>query len=119
VPGVLATTISKVSGDNQSGLVSQTVRYPLVVVVTDADAIPVAGVSVTFEATEGDGMISATPVITDDQGVASVILTVGPNPATNTVLATATGLTGSPITFTATGTEPPPPKKVRGQIISQ
>lgn len=86
-------------------------RYPLVAVVTNASGIPVAGVTVSFAVTAGGGTESPTSVVMDDQGVALSTLTLGPTPVTNTVTATAAGLIGSPLTFTAN-------KKRRGQISS-
>ena len=99
-----ASKIAKVSGDNQAGTPGRPLRGPLVVVVTNASGIPVAGVAVRFTvAAGGDSRLSAGSVLTDDQGVASTVLTLAPDPATNTVTATAAGLSGSPITFNAGG----------------
>ena len=95
-----ATTISMVSGNNQTGTAGQPLRYPLVAVVTNASAIPVAGVMVNFAVTAGGGTLSNTQLTTDSQGVAFTTLTLGPTVGTNTVTATADGLTGSPLIFT-------------------
>jgi len=89
--------LSKVSGDDQAGNASLPLRYPLVAVVTNASGIPVAGVTVNFAVTAGCGTLSGTQSTTDSQGVAFTSLTLGPNPGTNTVTATAAGLTGSPL----------------------
>ena len=97
-----ASKIAKVSGDNQAGTPGRPLRGPLVVVVTNSSGIPLAGVTVGFTVTAGAGRLSAGSVLTDDQGVASTVLTLGPDPAT-TVTATAAGLSGSPITFNAGG----------------
>ena len=108
-----ATAISKVSGNNQTGNVSQLLTFPLVAVVTNADGIPVAGVAVDFAVTAGGGTLSGTQSTTDSQGVAFTSLTLGPIPGIDTVTATASGLTGSPLTFTA-GL-----RRRRGQLISE
>ena len=94
-----ATAISMVSGNNQTGGAGQPLRYPLVVVVTNASGIPVAGVTVNFAVTAGGGTLWGTQSTTDSQGVAYTTLTLGPTPGTNTVTATASGLTA--VTFTA------------------
>jgi photosystem II stability/assembly factor-like uncharacterized protein len=97
-----ATAISMVSGNNQTGAAGQPLRYPLVVVVTNASGVPVAGVTVNFGSTAGGGTLWGTQSTTDSQGVAYTTLTLGPTPGTNTVTATASGLTA--VTFTASAT---------------
>jgi len=98
-----ATGIAKVSGDKQNGGVGQTLRYPLVLVVTNASGIPVAGTTVTFAVSAGTGSLSGTQATTDSQGLAFTILTLGTAPGTNTVTASAAGLSGSPVAFDASG----------------
>ncbi|MEO7062709.1 MAG: MBG domain-containing protein, partial [Dokdonella sp.] len=74
------------------------------VIVTDAGGHPVAGVAVTFAAGAGNGTLVAANQTTDANGIATLggwIL--DPTPGTNTVTASAVGLTGSPVTFTADG----------------
>ncbi|MBY0490953.1 MAG: Ig-like domain-containing protein [Gemmatimonadaceae bacterium] len=76
--------------------------------VTDAFGNPVAGVAVTFTvATGGGAIVPAAPatVLTDNSGIASLTSwTLGGPAGPNTVTATVTGLSGSPVTFSATGT---------------
>jgi hypothetical protein len=100
-----ATQITRNSASPQSGSVGAKVPAPPSVLVRDANANPVAGVPVTFAVTSGGGSISpTTPILTDATGVATLTQWIlGPNPGTNTVTASATGLAGSPVTFTATG----------------
>ncbi len=74
------------------------------VIVTDANGNPVPGVTVTF-ATAGltSGTISGAVQVTGSNGIATLggwILDVAPG--VNKVKASASGLTGSPVTFTAT-----------------
>ena len=73
--------------------------------VTDANNNPVQGVSVAFAVGSGGGSIlPVSAVLTDASGVASLSTwTLGQLVGTNTVTATVPGLTGSPVTFTATG----------------
>jgi hypothetical protein len=103
------------SGDNQTGAAGQLLPYPFVAVVTNASGIPVAGVTVNFAVTAGGGTLSGTQSTTDSQGVAFTRLTLGPTTVTNTVTATAAGLSGSPLTFTASDSL----KKRKAQLISQ
>jgi adhesin/invasin len=98
-----ATQIALVSGNNQSATVGSTLN-PFVVAVKDANGNPVMGFSVTFTVTAGGGSVSAATAMTNAQGQAQSTLTLGGMAGANTVTANATGLTGSPITFTATGT---------------
>jgi hypothetical protein len=97
------------SGNGQSGQVTTALANPFVVTVTDVGGNPVSGKSVTFAvATFPSGAIgqtlSLTADISDANGLASTILTLGTKGGTYTVTATSSGLTGSPVTFTATGT---------------
>src|SRR5262249_8697532 len=62
--------ISKVSGDNQTGAAGQPLRNPFVVTVTNSNGVPVAGTSVSFAITGGDGTLTSTSFTTDSQGVA-------------------------------------------------
>jgi len=99
------TALVLVSGNGQSGTVGQPLAAPFVVRVQDASGNPVAGVGVTFTVTAGGGTLSATQVSTNSSGQASSTLTLGPNPGTNTVTASSGSLSGSPVTFTATGSQ--------------
>jgi subtilisin family serine protease len=75
------------------------------VVVTDADNNPVAGVPVTFQVTAGGGSVDpTTPINSDANGVATVTSwTLGASPGANSLSATASALSGSPVVFDATG----------------
>ncbi len=101
------TAIAADSPVDQTAGVSTTVMAPAVV-VRDGAANPVSGVNVTFTITAGDGSIvpaSGNPVSTDANGRAALTTwTLGATPGVNTVTATVAGLTGSPVTFNATGT---------------
>ena len=102
LPGV-ATTLAMVSGNGQTGKVGQQ-PTPFTVMVTDANGNPVSGTSVTFAVTAGGGTLTSVLVSTSAQGLASATLTMGPNAGGNTVTAASAGLSGSPVTFSATGT---------------
>ncbi len=88
----------------QSASVGTAVGTPPSVVVTDAHGNPVAGVSVGFAVASGGGSVTAPTVTTNSSGVASVGWTLGTTAGSNALTATAAGLTGSPVTFSATGT---------------
>ena len=98
------TAIEMAGGDEQTGPVGQALANPLVVRVLDQDGDPVGGVSVQWDA-EGAGSVSPTSVETGSDGRASVTRTLGPEIGQQTTTATASGLDGSPVTFTSTATE--------------
>ncbi len=74
-----------VSGDDQQGLPGAALEEPLVVEVQDEKRVAFEGVPVTFTVEAGDGTLSTTSTATDAYGRAESILTLGPNPGTNTV----------------------------------
>ena len=86
------TTLTKVSGDAQTGASSTALANPFVVEVKDgaSTAKTFAGVPVTFTVTAGGGTLSATSVATDATGRAQTTLTLGSAIGTNTVTATVT-----------------------------
>ncbi len=96
-----ANELVAVSGDSQSARVGGTLADPLVVQVTDAFGNPIAGVDVAWTAVDG-GSVSQATVQTGGDGLASVEVTLGPNAGIQHTTASAPGLAGSPVTFTAT-----------------
>jgi hypothetical protein len=101
-----AAKLVLVSGNNQTGAVSQQLSNPFTVEVTDANSNPVSGAAVTFMVTSGGGTLTATQVSTNSQGVASGTLRLGTTAGANTVTATSGALVGSPVTFTASAANP-------------
>ncbi|MCX6132220.1 MAG: FG-GAP-like repeat-containing protein [Ignavibacteriales bacterium] len=102
-----ARSLVSMSGDNQSVSINAPLPSPLVVKVTDQGGNPVSGVGVTFAIssapTGASGQsLSIVNAITNSVGQVSSVLTVGGKKGTYTVTATSSGLSGSPITFTAT-----------------
>ena len=91
------------SGDNQTGAVSAQLPANVVARVVASDGVGVAGVTVTFAAANG-GSVGSPSVVTDGQGYAATTWTLGAAAGAQTMTATAAGLTGSPLTFTATAT---------------
>jgi len=102
-----AAVLTLVSGDAQTGFISQALAQPIVVRVTDALAAPVAGVSVTFAVTGGGGSLTGAAATTNANGEATLgSWTLGATPGPNTLSASAEGT--APLTITATGVLPPP-----------
>ena len=98
------TTLTKVSGDAQTGEPGTALASPFVVEVKDGatTAKTFAGVPVTFAVTGGGGTLSATSVATDATGRAQATLTLGTTGA-QTVTATVTH-SGQTLTQTFTAT---------------
>ncbi len=89
----LPSSITKFSGDNQQGAVGTALPNALVVQVKNGSGNPQAGVTVNFTVTNGGGSVSPTSAVTDANGKASTVLTLGTTPATNnTVSATAANI---------------------------
>ena len=103
-----AVQLQAATTDAQSTTVGTTVTTAPSVVVKDQHQNPVPGVPVTFGVASGGGVVDpTTPVLTDANGIAAVISwTLGTTVGANTLTATSAGLSGSPATFTATGTVP-------------
>jgi adhesin/invasin len=100
-----ATTIALSAGDGQSATVGTAVGIVPVVLITDQSGNPVGGEFVTYAITAGGGSITGASAVSDEDGFAPLgSWTLGTTAGSNTLTATATGLSGSPITFTATGT---------------
>ena len=95
-------TITKASGDAQTGNAGAALQNPLVVRITGTNGLPQAGTVVTFSVTAGGGTISPATATTNASGLASTSLTLGPGAGSNTVSASATGI-GS-VGFSATAT---------------
>ena len=114
----IATTLEKVSGDDQSGQVSTQLSNPLVVRVLDQDGVALGGVSVSFSVSPS-GTLSTSSATTGSNEQASTRLTLGSTIGTYTVTASVTKPDGTKleVSFTATATAPPlppspPPVKV-------
>lgn len=102
-----ASAIAAQSGSGQTALAGTTLPNPLVVKVTAEDGMPVADVPVAFAVSAGGGSVTTTNTTTDGSGVAQTTWTLGSAVGNQTVRATASGLTGSPVTFSATATFAP------------
>jgi hypothetical protein len=96
-------SITRVSGDHQTGPVAQQLPLPVIVSVKDAYQNPKSTVNVGFAVTSGAGTVSNATVATASDGTAQVNWIMGgtPGPDSNTLQVTATGAVESPLTFTA------------------
>jgi hypothetical protein len=99
---VVPAAIQAIAGTGQTGTPGVPLPNPLVVKVTDNQGNAAAGVSVTWSVMSGDGTISPTTSTTAADGTASTQFTLGPAVGAQQVQAAASGLTGSPVQFTAT-----------------
>jgi subtilisin family serine protease len=101
-PSRSASDITLVSGNNQIGAAGQALALPLTVRVTDKSGDPVGGVTVAFEVVSGGGTVQTPAPTTSSQGLASTVWILGPTVgAPSAVTASAAGLTGSPLAFSA------------------
>jgi hypothetical protein len=110
--------IKVVFGETQRGLVQQDLPVPFVTLVHDQAGNPVGGVPVTFRVVRGGGSIDGHPevtAITDGSGLASVTLTLGPEPGINghVVEATFEGNIGLPAVLMASAVRPGLPEDTR------
>src|SRR5206468_10288515 len=110
VPGIplsagTAAAIAANSPTTQSAPAGSAVGSPPSVIVHDGSGNPVQGVTVTFAPAAGSGSVTGGTQTTNGSGIATVgSWTLNTTVGTNTLTATSSGLTGSPVTFTAEGT---------------
>ncbi|HXJ28998.1 MAG TPA: hypothetical protein VNG35_00060, partial [Gemmatimonadales bacterium] len=94
-----ALTVS--AGNAQTAAAGTSLAQPLVALVTTADGEPVGGVHVAWHVRAGGGFLSIPTSSTDDQGHATVVLTLGTAAGANadTVEASVAEIAGSPLLF--------------------
>ena len=97
---LITSGLSKISGDNQSGVAGAVLANPFVVEVREENLSVLEGISVTFTVTADDGTLSDTHTTTDENGRAESTLTLGTNVGTTTVSVSAAGIE-HPVTFNA------------------
>ena len=104
-----AANLIAYTGNNQTGTAGGNIPSPPQVKVTDANGNFVAGFTVTFTPGAGSGSVTGGTAVTDAGGIATVgSWKLGTAPGPQTLIATASGLTGSPVTFNATAVAPVP-----------
>ena len=92
---LIKSGLSKVSGDNQTGVSGTLLANPFVIQVRDENLSPLEGISVAFTVTAGNGTLSVASTTAAENGRAESTLTLGPNQGTNTVSVSATGIEGT------------------------
>ena len=104
-----ASNLSIEAGNNQTAAVTDTLPIAPAVKITDPSGNPIGGVDVSFAVASGGGSITpTTPITTNALGVASLTSwTLGTVAGEQTLTATVEGLSGSPLTITATATPGP------------
>jgi hypothetical protein len=106
-----------ISGNAQTGN-SGAALNPFIVAVTDPRGNAVSGAGVVFAITSGGGTLSSAQATTDTSGRAETTLTLGAAAGTTTVTATSAGLSGSPVTFSATAMAPGSPQPAKLTVVS-
>jgi hypothetical protein len=103
-PGSSAATIAANSSTTITAAPGADVAELPSVILRDQSGSPVGGVPVTFAVTGGGGTVTGDHTTTNPSGIATVgSWTLGPNTGTNTLVATAGGLS---VTFTASTSDP-------------
>jgi len=102
VQPLVPAIIEAVGGNGQNGTVGTVLAEALSVGVTDASGHAVPGVSVSWSVLTGGGALSSTSSTTNGSGVASAEFTLGPMEGAQQAQAAVSGLTGSPVVFSAT-----------------
>lgn len=106
-----ATQLVKGSGDLQVWFFNNPLLAPYRVIARDANGQAVAGVSVTWAVTSGAGSLDVPVTVTGSDGAAAVTHSLGPAAASQSVSASATGLTS--VEFVATAASAPTAVAVR------
>jgi hypothetical protein len=96
-------SLSLVSGGGQTAAAG-TQLAPIVVKVADANGNGIPGEVITFAVATGGGSIVVNNGTTDAGGLARVTWTLGSTAGAQSITAIRAGLTGSPLTITATAT---------------
>jgi hypothetical protein len=104
VEPLVAANLEAVGGNGQQATVGAPLSDPLSVRVTDASGHAVPDITVNWSVLTGGGTISPASSTTNGSGVASAELTLGPLEGQQQAQALVSGLTGSPVVFTATAT---------------
>lgn len=81
-----AMQLAKIDGDGQTAGMGERLAEPLVVKCVDLFGNPVAGLSVTWTVV-GGGTVSDNDTVTDDNGEARVMFTLGGTPGSQNVVA--------------------------------
>ena len=105
------------SGNAQSASRGATLPAAFSATVTDLSGNPISGVTVIWSVIAGGGNLSAITASTNNSGIVTSTLTLGPAPGANTGKATIQGTTTAS-TFTATATTSPLTSNVWNLILA-
>ena len=97
----VATRVSKISGDGQTGPVGEVLAEPLVVRAEDTGGAPMPGATVAFTSVVADSVV-VTEVTADGQALASTTWTLGTMAGSQVLIAAIAGSTMAPARFNAT-----------------
>jgi len=113
-----AKTVAKQAGDNQTTTTGAAVSIAPAVVVRDSFSNAKSGVTVTFSVATGHGSVVGGTQTTGANGVATVGSWSLGNVGTDTLTATVSGsgITGNPVTFTATSQSVGTPSNVAALV---
>jgi DNA-binding beta-propeller fold protein YncE len=114
-----ATQLIAIAGGEQTDTVGSPLTTPLEVEARAADGLGVGGVSVWFRPLVGGGAVADAVVVTDGAGRARTIVTLGAAAGAQTFEASAVGLGGGPVTFTATAIPDAPVRLVKQSVDPQ
>ena len=107
-----STTLTLISGNNQSGLAGSALPQPLVVMILDNNKNPIAGVPISWSVVTGNGTLSAQTLITDSNGQAQANFTLGTISGSNQVnVSTTLDIPNNTQSFQLTG-QPGSPAKI-------
>ncbi len=104
VTSAAAAQIALNGGNSQTAPAGTTLPTPYTVKVSDAFGNPVANTTVGWAVSSGGGSVSSASSQTNASGIATVQRALGPEPGAQTAAASAAGLAGSPVSFSATAT---------------
>ncbi len=101
-----ADSIEYLSGDSQTATIGTYLSNSIQTIVKDQYGNPVSGQTVNFSVTNGGGSVDDVSVVTSSDGIAQTSWRLGSvaGADNNQVEASAAGLSGSPVIFTASAT---------------
>lgn len=102
-PGSVVMAKAAASGDAQAAPLGTALPNPVRVIITQ-NGSPVTGRTVSWSVSPAGGSANPVNSTTGTDGTASSVITLPPLGAAVTITATSSGVTGSPITFTADAT---------------
>ncbi|MGA3188590.1 MAG: Ig-like domain-containing protein [Bryobacteraceae bacterium] len=101
----VASTMTIVSGNNQTATIGAAFTQPLTVQIVDANGNPVTGATVSFAVSSGNVTITPTSAVTNAQGQASTAATATQTPGTIIITASYASVSAS-FTLTALAVGP-------------